>query len=80
MEEAEWRPRSELLRLAPQKVDDFHKKYPSAPRPLTKIAFADINFQPMPEPLTDWPPRSGEHVLERGVMSESIYIDAIMTD
>lgn len=52
-EEDTWEAAKRLAQEAPEAVEEFHKDNPGAPRPLTKVQFADIKFKILPKPLTE---------------------------
>lgn len=55
-----WEP-AKNLKNAEDKVKSFHKKHPSAPRPLGKFIFATYTWKSMEESLTDgFNPKTGK--------------------
>lgn len=46
-----WQPLRDVQN-ASEAISSFHKKYPSAPKPVTKTVFADLHFRPL-ENLTE---------------------------
>ena len=48
-----WEPERNLMHTK-EKVEEFHRAYPNAPRRLAAAVLAGLQFQPLPEPLVDY--------------------------